>query len=587
MTFTTLTTFKRPAVRRTVSAADTKHHKDIDQEIRKYEDAVRQLKSQRNLLAVVAKVPPEIISKIFMFCAASCASELNTLAWIKVAHVSRHWRAVALGCPALWSTPVFSSSKWAHEMIKRSKMAPLTIKADLSLMTPKMIEAVQNALKHISRTTHLQFTASNGTIDKLLGHLEQPAPFLESLSVSNSYPNYHHLVERYAFPDSFLQGDAPRLRDLELIRCSIPWDSALFHSLSHLKICDTGLQRPSIDEMVALFQKMPSLESLDLSDCLPTLPVDAVAAPAPIAVVNLALLSHVQLCGETLECANLLNHISFPATATVHLICKGGDATEGDFSTLLPSLSTWLKHSNPIRQVLVDHFTTSTVKFQFWNSCGTDATIPTLVPTLHMELSWQRFQGSTFQSIVASVAKALPLTHLRALHFRQPIDTLTSDVWLTSFGHLPKLRMLDFHGRAINQLAKALRTETEQSQMMFPALRSVLLSDVAFEVDEKLKSMVDALQETLLFRADHNAELHQLSLTGCYNIYDESVEKLGEGVKEVLWDGCVADSDDGMESDDSDHGLLSLDPSFGSYNRQAARSSRATSSLSRVTLRLQ
>ncbi|KAJ7577086.1 hypothetical protein C8J56DRAFT_379638 [Mycena floridula] len=566
MTFTTLTTFKRPAVRRTVSAAETSRHKDIDQEIRKYEDAVRQLKSKRNGLAVVARVPPEIISKIFMFCAASCASELNTLAWIKVAHVSRHWRAVALGCPALWSTPVFSSSKWAHEMIKRSKMAPLTIKADLTLMTPKMIEAVQNALKHISRTTHLQFTASNGTIDKLLGHLEQPAPFLESLSISNSYPNYHHLVERYAFPDSFLQGDAPRLRDLELIRCSIPWDSALFHNLSHLKICDTGLQcLPTIEEMVTLLQKMPSLESLDLSDCLPTLAVDAVAAPAPVAVVSLPLLSRLQLCGQTLECANLLNHISFPATATVHLICKGNDATEGDFSTLLPSLSTWLKRSSPIRRVLVDHFTTSTVKFQFWNSCGIDATIPTVVPALHMELSWQRFQASIFQGVVASVAKAFPLNHLRALHFKQPIDSLAADAWVSTFGILPKLRVVDFHGRALTQLVKALKTVTEQKQMIFPALRSVLLSDVAFEVDEKLRSMVDELQETLLFRADHNAELHQLSLTGCYNIYDEPVEKLGEAVKEVNWDGCVADSDDGMESDDSDHGLLSLDPGFGSY----------------------
>ncbi|KAJ6607511.1 hypothetical protein B0H10DRAFT_551566 [Mycena sp. CBHHK59/15] len=94
--------------------------RQIDQEISKFQDSVRALQSRRNALSPVSRLPPEMLSRIFLFC-----SDSDSLKWIKeVSHICRHWRSVALGCPNLWSFPVFSQPKWADEMLKRSKMAP-------------------------------------------------------------------------------------------------------------------------------------------------------------------------------------------------------------------------------------------------------------------------------------------------------------------------------------------------------------------------------------------------------------------------------------------------------------------------------
>jgi hypothetical protein len=74
-----------------------------------------------------------MLSRIFLFC-----SNPDTLSWIKeVTHISRYWRTVALACPNLWSFPVFSQPKWADEFLKRSKMAPLTVKVSESQLLPR------------------------------------------------------------------------------------------------------------------------------------------------------------------------------------------------------------------------------------------------------------------------------------------------------------------------------------------------------------------------------------------------------------------------------------------------------------------
>lgn len=143
---TTLTTpFQSPSSIHLLTLNDASADKArslIDQELLKLEDSIRVLRSRRNVLVPISQLPPEILSKIFADCVAECRESTNSLEWIRVTHVSHHWRTVAFDCPSLWGNPVFTRPKWTEEMLRHSNMTSLVVKADLSCFTPRIFEAV-------------------------------------------------------------------------------------------------------------------------------------------------------------------------------------------------------------------------------------------------------------------------------------------------------------------------------------------------------------------------------------------------------------------------------------------------------------
>jgi len=438
-------------------------------------------------------------------------------------------------------------------------------------MTPKMIAAVQNALNEIFRVTDLQFIASGGTMDKLLGHLEQAAPLLQSLCISNTYPSYHYKNERYAFPGTFLNGDAPKLEKLELVRCSIPWDSTIFHNLTHLKIFDTGaLFCPTLDQLVDALDKMPKLEHLDLTDCLPLLVVDATTVECPTRVVELSRLTWVQLSSQTLECANVLNHISFPASAIVKLVCRGSDASNSDFSSLVPSLTNWLNSASsnqpPIQRLRIDHFNTNSIRFQAWNRGSTDVVKSPVSPTtpmLEMELSWKHFESHISESVISTICSTLPLSHLRILQVWQS-EVLRSETWMSTFSSLARVRTLDVHGGSGSELVKALNVDVNgdatnsRSSVLFPRLCNLIFDDVDFMVDRADElPMSETLLDCLMLRSDYGVEIQELSIKRCTHVTDPDIESLKEVVVNVSWDGIewgFGDEEDSLDSDEGFYG---------------------------------
>lgn len=111
----------------------------IDARIAALEREIIALKIERNSISPVARLPPEILSSIFVAFAGLnqeprpgpsyyLGESTRTVPWSVLTEVSQHWRGVALGCPQLWSRIVFHKSGWAQLMLQRSKDAPLYIK---------------------------------------------------------------------------------------------------------------------------------------------------------------------------------------------------------------------------------------------------------------------------------------------------------------------------------------------------------------------------------------------------------------------------------------------------------------------------
>ena len=83
---------------------------------------------------VIAYRPPaEILRTIFSLIednslSYSCQSPKS---WTNFSRVSQHWRSLALSAPELWTNIPVSHSRWAQEMLIRSKMAKLAIRSCL------------------------------------------------------------------------------------------------------------------------------------------------------------------------------------------------------------------------------------------------------------------------------------------------------------------------------------------------------------------------------------------------------------------------------------------------------------------------
>jgi hypothetical protein len=292
----------------------------FDKEIKDAYEVIRVLKIRRNALAHISFLPTEILSRIFIILASSDLDH-SDLSWTRsVTAVCGHWRAIALECPNLWCYITFSRPLWAEEMLRRSKMVPLIIKAEHP--KTKQINAIRSALQHISRIKELHLDASKETIIELIKPIDKPAPLLRSLHLTSA-----HYDGMYTLPELFV---CDHLQRLELIDCNIPFESLMLCGLLHLKFYKTGSRLSAVQLLEAL-EKMPLVETLDLSGRLTFYDTTR--------VVHLSHLTFLRLRSSAPTCAYLLNHISFPASTSLELQLKLTH-TDNDHSSICDAVSS-------------------------------------------------------------------------------------------------------------------------------------------------------------------------------------------------------------------------------------------------------
>ncbi|KAI0316917.1 hypothetical protein OF83DRAFT_1059563, partial [Amylostereum chailletii] len=110
----------------------------LDDEIEALLTSLARVRHRRNALAPVHTLPSEILLKIFGQLSVDWAPRKGNgsrgepsfvLGWIRVTHVCRHWREVALFAPTLWSDVKVESYSypWIEEVVRRSGTAPLSL----------------------------------------------------------------------------------------------------------------------------------------------------------------------------------------------------------------------------------------------------------------------------------------------------------------------------------------------------------------------------------------------------------------------------------------------------------------------------
>ncbi|KAL0565104.1 hypothetical protein V5O48_016927 [Marasmius crinis-equi] len=498
------------------------------------EDRLR-LKSKRNSFTPVCRLPAEVLGEIFAIfvivsrapadlafvdrSATSLRSELILkvpitsiyLPWTVVLHVCRHWRAVALGTPKVWSTPDFNHPSWARRMIELSKTAPLTIDtSNVASLLPysfevnpveavrvvsiqETSEVVSEALGEIDRVTTLRLEAREEELKSILSatpSLIQPAPLLTSLIVTNrSDPRTRTQwsPSTIALPKDFLAQKAPQLSRLELDDCYIPWCSGLFRNLTifslYLPYCPLLITligfktRYTPQEFMDALKSMTRIEVLELQNCIPSESGEKGLFPHETLV--LPNLCQLKVWDGVKACVNLLKTMRFPRWTVVHLQLEpdyhNGLFGDRNTTTIAGLISSYLYRlfllgnacsdfeSEPRKiKALMLEFDLSERRredskfgefiIKTWDSA--DSLNPASPPPCQLSLKWL-IRLCDVKATVQKILHALPRDDIETLKLSLP-EVSDEIVAAQCFGWLPRLQVIILRDACAYEVVRAL-----------------------------------------------------------------------------------------------------------------------------------
>jgi len=237
-----------------------------------------------SLLALIRRLPREILTKIFILCMSNygMSSFDPKRSPLLVGQVCMGWRQVALSTEALWSSITVTrdrpSDKMTNLWISRALSAPLTIHLDCtgSSKVGPIQPAISVLVQYCDRWKILELRIPESTIPRLRS-IRHRLPSLESLSMQNPKESrfWSHEFNIHEFNIFEL---APRLSKLSLgpgifhARLKIPWHQ-LMELTAHIK---------NLTECLEILQLVPNLVKCIVYNALSTLETSIPLQNTPI-----------------------------------------------------------------------------------------------------------------------------------------------------------------------------------------------------------------------------------------------------------------------------------------------------------------
>ncbi|KAI8989690.1 hypothetical protein BD414DRAFT_577517 [Trametes punicea] len=246
------------------------HVEDPERVAEKVDDldySVALLKRYRNSLRPIHRLTPDVLALVFLDLVEEeeypLSSQYGAASWTYLAHVCYRWRAIALGCGALWSQISTRYPDAALACLERSLDAPLSFVVHARANSGNAKEVIDRVRPHMHRMRKLYVPWTlmhdeNGNVSELISSLiEAPAPQLETFYV------YRVRVEGgcFALPTVF-GGHTPRLRVLKLSYSYPQLGRISFGNLRELFI--RGKKRDlitmEVSHLMKILESCPALE---------------------------------------------------------------------------------------------------------------------------------------------------------------------------------------------------------------------------------------------------------------------------------------------------------------------------------------
>ncbi|TFK63905.1 hypothetical protein BDN72DRAFT_847143 [Pluteus cervinus] len=564
----------------------------IDSEISRLQGKIRELRSARNALAPISRLPPEVLVQIFGWLQDKYRHELSRnfnrlkrpprdvldIAWTRVTHVSGHWRGIARGFPSLWNRVSLANHHWLRQSLFSSRPLPLILE-EKQLSSPQL-SALHRVLDCFSRIRIFNISESPIPFDSVSSYFSQPAPELEVFRLLAS----SRCVD---LPNDTFKGVSPRLRHVALSNFSLSWDKATFlENLTTLTV-HSPISRVNIDTLATILRRMPCLVYLDLKDVLEIMSrwtEDENAYFSSVEPVNLPSLEAFNFEGSFLnQDRAFITRLRFPGRTQVKFHSALEIAVNQAFPQILSTfIQTRLDEVAQIRSMTFlseQEYDRSTVTLSWENissptlssfdyeAVGLNAWPPPALSSISLE---GRHTIRTFAADWILELQNLPLGPLE--FFRTNVEVTSGVLW-TILGDLANLKTVSLDGASGTFLLQHLidnhatfadnpvvasssssttvdsvLTSTDSNDnpqtpfdptgshgwtnKILPSLCEIHLNETNYE-HVQLQSLVQAFAT----RKAYGLSLRLLSLKECRNLEEGLIDKLKEVIDEVDWDG--------------------------------------------------
>ncbi|KAJ7089850.1 hypothetical protein B0H15DRAFT_274387 [Mycena belliarum] len=527
------------------------------------ECSAREGRSEQNEIALIARLPPEILADIFVKCVPVSIRKLhNDSSWLNIARVCSRWRSVALACPELWSTVILWPPTLTLVAMERSKLAPLIVRADLS--KDYALDLVSILCTYAARLGALDLRSPQHLLEPFLSNLHfestGAAPRLQDIRIINTDNDNlgeggmwlsSNLYDRREVLQSRKAGTRVGLR-LHLECCAFPWDSAWYSQMTdfHLENINPA-QCPTMETLLSILVGSPALQTLSLIYCDPT-----TREGFSVVLPHLSILTLKTNSPST--CTNLLTYLVFPLSAIVKVSASCVSPAEHDHNihkTLIPRFFSFCTYDT----VRIVHEANPTYVLL-------DTARPSWSRRLRIYAkSWAPEAVFTATKAVVSHLDAARVTtlHLHGMHGRcrdMPDVVALSNVWDLAGQRLRRVRALHLHRAAPTALLEFLLTQAvwllgvsswksclygfyaPKSRLLcgpeggalahaWPQLQRLGLHDVdlgapAADDGKPVPARADLLRALLWARREGGARICSLEFADCENVFEEDLRHL-------------------------------------------------------------
>ncbi|KAF6746157.1 hypothetical protein DFP72DRAFT_855609 [Ephemerocybe angulata] len=581
------TSFTGPATRALVEQYGTpsilEYKKQVATRILELEHDIRILKTCQNSTPTVNRLPPEILSQIFLHLFWTMEREYredHKIFWILSTHVCRHWRAVALGCAALWTNFAFDMhGDLIRAILPWSKNLPLSVTLKCGGMTD--IDALGEVLSQTARLRYLDLSPlphpkpsrtdnimhsldpefnkrySPASCTAALARMGPSAPLLTTLSVS-----YANLKEDEHLPENFLKAAAPALKHLKFDNFDLLWSRIPFSkTLKTLHLGEAVSSCPEFPAMLETFKGLPRLERLTLRGMFPDRRFKRFPGMKPFTFGK--KLKHLSLEDTGLAIGNFLLGIRVPKTTLIDIQFTGEEEWSQPNDSCVESIKE-LWRGDPLNWTKEEVYSLEISRndmrpqfeFRFGNvpeTLGWRYQLDEGVP--HLTVRFPPYSHGTDPNLtfLASVQTHFDFTMLSTLHFNEDSELARNPVFESTFSRLPNLQLISFDRCDMTGFLHVLDDDPACNTIdgssgpstgvvpsaavvpCFPALEAIEIFRKSFQ-KKRIDTIIRVLNKR---RADHR--LGTLQIYDCFNLDKADIARIEEGVPDIYvdWDGVM------------------------------------------------
>ncbi|EPS94734.1 hypothetical protein FOMPIDRAFT_1054808 [Fomitopsis schrenkii] len=557
----------------------------LEGEISYHLRCLEDLKARLNTLTYISNLPSELLREVFFHLAGSrgCGRlqpanwrKGHPYRWIRVTHVCKQWREVALSCPALWShIAVTTRRELMTALLERSRALPLSVALapdpdqdsrhpydahpydayPYRRPTTNTMGTAELILSQLRRIRTLWISVDPEHTLSLLRLLESPAPLLESLLITGHDNASANKGLQSSINLLLRRPDSHNLRQLHLQTFTLEWDVvASLPNLTHLTLERVKIQ---LDALLRTLAHTLLLQELTLISCRGNMGFmrddDADAEPALAAIhtpIPLHQLRQLWVEDTLAFCSRLLRRLETPTLRKLYVVeapeLFGSSHALEFLASLGPKIKTLGKlqtasfeNTNP-KDSYAPHISHICVHATRRRMCEKRASRLSYVSEA---LAGQadlvlRLLLDDADSRMA-LCQALPLNDIRCLLLANMVKP-----WKSILGrHATEVTHLHYQGLdaspCFHPPPETIPGDETSHHRAFPHLHVLTLHEPHFDVDSprrlvpRLRPPEDKVLDLFISRYEAGTEIERLRLVRPYQLQDAQLTRLREVIRFV------------------------------------------------------